>query len=63
MKPRAAGSRSTWRIFAIPALLALLTGVGLASALTGDGWRDWISWLSLAAPVVAVAAALRLRRR
>lgn len=49
-------------IFAIPLLLAALSVVGLVSALTGDGWRDALSWLGLAAPVAALAWAMRARR-
>lgn len=49
-------------IFAAPLALALLSVVGLISALTGDGWRDALSWAGLAAPVFAVAWAMRARR-
>jgi hypothetical protein len=45
-------TRST---FAVPLLLALLSLGGLVLALTGDGWRDQLSWALLAAPVIAVA--------
>lgn len=48
--------------FAIPALIAALGLAGLVIALTGDGWRDAASWLALAAPVAAVAWAMRTRR-
>lgn len=50
------------QIFAIPALLALLSLVGLVSALMGDGARDFLSWLGLAAPVMVTLWALRARR-
>ena len=49
-------------IFAWPTAIFLLGIVGLLSALTGDGWRDGLSWLALAVPVVAVAWAMRTRR-
>lgn len=49
-------------IFAAPLAVALLSIAGLASALTGDGWRDALSWAGLAAPVLAVAWAMRARR-
>lgn len=52
--------RSTWTI---PALLAALMLVGLIVALTGDGWRDVISWAALAAPVCVAGWAMRLRHR
>jgi hypothetical protein len=50
-------------IFAWPLAIFLLGLVGLVSALTGDGWRDGLSWLALAAPVAALAWAMRARRR
>jgi hypothetical protein len=40
-------------IWAAPALLALLTAVGLAAALLGDGIWDWVSAVTLGAPVAA----------
>lgn len=49
-------------IFAWPMAIFLLGIVGLVSALTGDGWRDGLSWLALAAPVAALAWAIRSRR-
>lgn len=49
-------------IFALPLAIFLLGIVGLVSALTGDGWRDSLAWLALAAPVVAVIWAKRARR-
>ena len=49
--------------FAIPALIAVATLVGLAVALTGDGWRDVPSWIALALPVVALSWARARRAR
>lgn len=49
-------------IFAWPLALFVLGLVGLVSALTGDGWRDGLSWLALSAPVAAVIWAMRARR-
>ena len=49
-------------IFAVPLLLALVSIVGLVVALTGDGWRDAISWALLALPILAVGWAMRARR-
>lgn len=49
-------------IFAWPLALFVLGLVGLISALTGDGWRDALSWLALAAPLAALAWAMRTRR-
>jgi len=49
-------------IFFVPLVIAVLSSVGLVSALTGDGWRDALSWLGLAAPVLAVIWAMKARR-
>lgn len=56
MKPAvfASGNRPP-AIFAKPLLLAFATGLGLLSALLGDGAWDALSWLALAAPVGTVA--------
>jgi hypothetical protein len=51
-----------WAIFAVPLALAALTGIALVTTLTGDGWRDVISWLGLAAPILAVCWAMHARR-
>ena len=47
--------------FAIPVMLALLSLLGLVVALTGDGWRDTLSWAALAAPLLAVLWAVTRR--
>ena len=49
-------------IFGWPAAIFLIGIIGLVSALTGDGWRDGLSWLALASPVAALAWAMRTRR-
>ncbi|HST45202.1 MAG TPA: hypothetical protein VLK29_08260 [Luteimonas sp.] len=43
-------------------IIAVAGLVGLVSALTGDGWRDGLAWLGLAAPVAAVLWARAARR-
>lgn len=48
-------TRST---FLIPALLALVSLAGLVIALTGEGWRDLLSWAALSAPLAAVLWAI-----
>lgn len=53
-------TRST---FALPALIALATVVGLVIALTGNGWRDWMSWIALCVPLVAIGWAARASRK
>ena len=49
-------------VFAVPLAIAAVSAVGLLSALTGDGWRDVVSWVGLASPVLAVIWAMRARR-
>lgn len=62
MTDRSKGSLSLGSIFAWPLAIFLLGIVGLVSALTGDGWRDGLSWLALGAPVAVVVWAMRVRR-
>ena len=50
-------------VFAVPAVVAVLSLVGLVSALTGDGLRDAVSWAGLAVPIAVAAWAVRRRRR
>jgi hypothetical protein len=47
---------------ALPLAIAVLSIVGLVSALTGDGWRDALSWAGLAVPLLAVFWAMHARR-
>ena len=47
--------RNAVRIWGAPAALALLTVVGLLSALFADGAADVVSWIALATPVAVVA--------
>ncbi|WP_085217519.1 hypothetical protein [Allosphingosinicella indica] len=55
--------RQTMRaIFALPLAIALFSIVGLVSALTGDGFRDALSWAALGVPVAAVGWAMKARR-
>lgn len=51
-----------WAMFAVPVVIAIASVVALVVALTGDGWRDAVSWIGLAVPVVAVGWAMRARR-
>ncbi|MCC8938755.1 hypothetical protein CI1B_24310 [Bradyrhizobium ivorense] len=44
--------RSLAQIFAAPLVIAILSTVGLISALVGDGWWDAISWAALGLPVL-----------
>ena len=55
--------RGLWMIFRWPLLLALLSFIGLFSALIGDQFYDLLSWLSLAAPLLLVGVVcIRMRR-
>lgn len=38
------------KIWGMPILLGVLSGVGLISALLEDGLWDWVSWLTLGIP-------------
>ena len=42
------------KIFRIPLALALTSGLGLVSALVGDGAFDWLSWAALGIPVAVI---------
>jgi hypothetical protein len=44
-------SRSLRVVFAVPVFLAVLTAIGLVSALVGDGIWDLASWILLGIPV------------
>lgn len=60
MQPRK-HRQSLSRVFAIPIVIAVLSIIGLVSALTGDGVRDIISWLTLAVPIAAAGWAYHHR--
>ena len=49
------------QIWAAPAVLGVLSLVGLVAALVADGWGDALSWLALSAPAVACARGLHRR--
>ena len=44
--------RNLTQIFAVPLLIAILSSVGLVSALVGDGWWDAMSWTALGIPAL-----------
>ena len=50
-------------IFAIPLLVAVVSAVGLASALLGDGIWDALSWLTLSVPIVLAMTCWGVSRR
>jgi len=49
---------SVRQIWGIPVILAFLSGVGLVSALLGDGIWDVVSWFALAAPIAVLVWSL-----
>jgi hypothetical protein len=42
------------QVFAAPLAIAILSGIGLISALLGDDIWDVLSWLALTVPVVVI---------
>jgi hypothetical protein len=48
--------RTIAQIFAVPLLVAVVSSVGLVSALVGDGWWDVLSWLTLGLPLLLYLA-------
>ena len=55
--------RTVRQIFAAPALIAVLSGLGLITALVGDGVWDVVSWLTLALPIVLYLVFVEIRSR
>ncbi|ANI17596.1 hypothetical protein [Pseudomonas citronellolis] len=55
--------RNLWRVFRWPLALAVLSLVGLISALVGDGPWDALSWFALGVPLAVILAALARARR
>ncbi len=43
------------KTFKTPTILAIVTLIGLFSALIGDSLLDWLSWLLLAVPIVVIS--------
>jgi hypothetical protein len=56
----AAPHRSLLRIFLFPAVLAVVIGFGLLSALLGDGLWDALSWGTLALPLVVIGYYIKI---
>lgn len=61
VRSRTRSRHGTARLFALPALIALASLAGLVLGLTGEGARDWLSWLLLSAPLLAIGWAWRRR--
>lgn len=54
--------RTATQIFAVPALIAILCGAGLVSALVGDGIWDGVSWILLSLPILILAVCVGVAR-
>ncbi len=52
---------SAGRVFRVPMVLALLTAIGLLSALLGDDGWDVLSWLTLGTLIAVVGWAMMRR--
>jgi F0F1-type ATP synthase assembly protein I len=59
---KASSRQSAIRIFAIPALVALASGAGLAGALVGDGVSDTFASALVALPAAIFCVCLARRR-
>jgi hypothetical protein len=59
MTPARTGRQTIRQIFAWPAVIAVLSTVGLLSALLGDGVWDGVSWAVLAVPVALYCGFVR----
>ena len=54
--------RTLTQIFAGPLVIAIVSTVGLISALVGDGWWDAASWAALGLPVLLYLVFIWRRR-
>ncbi len=61
MSIRRTSRRRLRAIFAAPLAIAAASLVALVAALTGDGWRDTLSWIGLSIPILTVVWAMRAR--
>ena len=55
-------TRTTMQIWGAPLLLAVLTTIGLVSALLGDGIWDALAWVGLGIPAILGIRPVLLRR-
>lgn len=49
--------QTNWRIFRWPLVMAFANAIGLVAALIGDGWYDFLSWVTLGATLVVTVVA------
>jgi hypothetical protein len=54
--------QSLRQIFLAPAIIGVLSGIGLIAALVGDGVWDGLSWVTLLVPIVLYAGFLAIGR-
>jgi hypothetical protein len=59
MRRTRSAPHSAAAIYRIPLLVALISTLGLASALFGDGVWDLVSWLGLGLPIALAAICWR----
>lgn len=55
--------KTFWKVWGTPAIIGILSAIGLFSALTGDGFYDLISWLALGVPVVVTVWFLAKKKK
>jgi hypothetical protein len=57
------GMKSNWHSLRIPALIAICSAIGLAVGLLGDSGYDFVSWIGLSIPIIAILYGIRRSRR
>jgi hypothetical protein len=55
--------QSKRKIFAAPAVVGVLSAIGLTAALLGDGVWDGLSWITLLVPILLYAGFIAIGRR
>jgi hypothetical protein len=55
--------QSKRQIFAAPAVVGVLSAIGLTAALLGDGVWDGLSWITLLVPIMLYAGFIAIGRR
>jgi hypothetical protein len=55
--------QSKRKIFAAPAVVGVLSAIGLTAALLGDDVWDGLSWITLLVPILLCAGFIAIGRR
>ena len=55
--------QSKRKIFAAPAVVGVLSAIGLTAALLGDDVWDGLSWITLLVPIMLYAGFIAIGRR